>query len=875
MIFILFFFLIFLNYIKCDVPVHCLSRHVEGKWEIKLGLLKNKNSESKKLQISKKGILEDNLNEPNYDYECGYRRPDNSDFHDYLNPEKIKENFEEKKKKVIVFNNDRTINIIENNHINYKYNGYWRIIYDEALYIEIYKDNKKKEIYFSFFKFKEKGDVSYSYCNNLIIGIVNIYYLNYNYINKGRNFTSLVYNSIGKNKNINFIKYNNIKKNLLKNRKNLNSKRNDLYVLNKNVNYSEIKYVPISYKSSDNYYNIFLQKKKNKKIIKEKYFYELIDYYNDNFINFNFLTMDRYCWYGKKLSVASDMPTNKIPSDIVSPLVVDVNMHNKNYEMFKLLKEEKKDKNQEKNVGIIEEESEELNEEKKEGNNIFSLNLFSNNISKKFKKNRLLDIYDNKNITLSNFDWTNEGDVRKRLGNFIKIVDNAIDQKNCGSCYANSAALIINSRLRIKYNYIKNIDFLFFSKEQLLICDYFNQGCSGGYIYISLKYAYENFLYTDKCFKRYMNKYINKDEKNNFLCDRFDTFKIFLHKRNDVKKEEKDSTFVINMKKKKKKKFLENLENIIIENIKLHNNSSENELKNDVEKTDNFNNVEVSNSEINEKKENENDYGENNDDSDYDENDYDDSNNNDDSDYDENDYDDSNNNDDSDYDENDNDDNNNDDSDYDENDNDDNNNDDSDERSQKYDEELNEDYILMNKKIYEKNKLDFKYINSCDVKIKVRKFEYLDIEDEENLKKYIYYNGPIAAAIEPSKEFFRYKKGILKENFIKMHDGNKSNAYIWNKVDHAVVIVGWGEDTVENFMKENYLNDSDMDDIFDIKEKEKNKIIKYWKILNSWGTNWGNNGYFYILRDQNYYNIKSYLLLCDVNLFIKKSHKKK
>lgn len=47
---------------------------------------------------------------------------------------------------------------------------------------------------------------------------------------------------------------------------------------------------------------------------------------------------------------------------------------------------------------------------------------------------------------------------------------------------------------------------------------------------------------------------------------------------------------------------------------------------------------------------------------------------------------------------------------------------------------------------------------------------------------------------------------------------------------HAVNIVGWGENTVG---------------------------VKYWIVKNSWGADWGDNGFFKILRGQNFCGIES------------------
>jgi cathepsin L len=78
--------------------------------------------------------------------------------------------------------------------------------------------------------------------------------------------------------------------------------------------------------------------------------------------------------------------------------------------------------------------------------------------------------------------------------------------------------------------------------------------------------------------------------------------------------------------------------------------------------------------------------------------------------------------------------------------------------------------------------------------------------------------GPVAAAIYASKTFLLYKSGIYNE------------ANCPTSVNHAVLIVGYG---TENG-------------------------VDYWLVKNSWGTGWGEAGFFRLARGSNKCGIASY-----------------
>lgn len=78
-----------------------------------------------------------------------------------------------------------------------------------------------------------------------------------------------------------------------------------------------------------------------------------------------------------------------------------------------------------------------------------------------------------------------------------------------------------------------------------------------------------------------------------------------------------------------------------------------------------------------------------------------------------------------------------------------------------------------------------------------------------SIKNDIYLNGPVSAYIKVYKDLFTYQGGIYQstESFFSQFER------------HLVSIVGWGKDI---------------------------KFGEYWIIANSWGSSWGQNGYFNI-----------------------------
>eukprot|EP01028_Stygiella_incarcerata_P002656 TRINITY_DN14_c0_g2_i2.p1 TRINITY_DN14_c0_g2~~TRINITY_DN14_c0_g2_i2.p1 ORF type:complete len:343 (-),score=65.54 TRINITY_DN14_c0_g2_i2:450-1478(-) len=91
------------------------------------------------------------------------------------------------------------------------------------------------------------------------------------------------------------------------------------------------------------------------------------------------------------------------------------------------------------------------------------------------------------------------------------------------------------------------------------------------------------------------------------------------------------------------------------------------------------------------------------------------------------------------------------------------------------------------------------------------------VEGEKDMMNEIYQHGPIEAAFEVYEDFPTYKSGVYKHT---------KGAFLGG---HAIKIIGWGS-----------LNG-----------------VPYWTVANSWNTDWGDNGYFKILRGSDECGIES------------------
>lgn len=74
---------------------------------------------------------------------------------------------------------------------------------------------------------------------------------------------------------------------------------------------------------------------------------------------------------------------------------------------------------------------------------------------------------------------------------------NLRDQGTCGACHAQSFAQVAEVRLRLKFGQSKEIPKI--SAQQLLSCNYMNEGCQGGWAIFNGYLAEQGYLVDSKC----------------------------------------------------------------------------------------------------------------------------------------------------------------------------------------------------------------------------------------------------------------------------------------------------------------------------------------------------------------------------------------
>lgn len=131
-------------------------------------------------------------------------------------------------------------------------------------------------------------------------------------------------------------------------------------------------------------------------------------------------------------------------------------------------------------------------------------------------------------------------------------------------------------------------------------------------------------------------------------------------------------------------------------------------------------------------------------------------------------------------------------------------------------------------------------IEAVKEKAVIKNFSYLSnvIKNKETVKKYIKKYGAVLLVPAGGVQMDNYKGGMYRSKSVGT-----------NGEPHAVVIIGWDD----NYSKDNF-----------VYEKPENDGA--WLILNSWGTDWANNGIGWISYEDYYNSVNNAELIGSITL---------
>lgn len=109
---------------------------------------------------------------------------------------------------------------------------------------------------------------------------------------------------------------------------------------------------------------------------------------------------------------------------------------------------------------------------------------------------------------------------------------------------------------------------------------------------------------------------------------------------------------------------------------------------------------------------------------------------------------------------------------------------------------------------------------------------YYGASTELEIMHELVHKGPVVASFEPTSDIMYYGGGVYSSG-----DGEHHRSGEWEQVDHAVLLMGYGVD-------------------------EEGR--KYWILQNSWGDDWGEDGYFRVARGVDDMGIESIVVASDV-----------